>query len=139
MTSSPPRLRAADFDERLGRGLAEVHALGAANFGAEPLYIGPLAMAVTGEHWPATYAALLERLEPGRAVRTVIERLRRPLRAARTTRALARRPVERQCDDRARRHAVRVELFQLLPLLVHARLFGGGYGAAAERAARRYR
>ena len=32
----------------------------------------------------------------------------------------------------------RVELYQLLPLLVHAVLFGGGYGAAAERAARRY-
>ena len=31
----------------------------------------------------------------------------------------------------------RVELYQLLPLLVHALLFGGGYGAAAERAARR--
>jgi len=32
----------------------------------------------------------------------------------------------------------RVELYQLLPLLVHAVLFGGSYGAAAERAARRY-
>jgi fructosamine-3-kinase len=31
-----------------------------------------------------------------------------------------------------------VELYQLLPLLVHAVLFGGSYGAAAERAARRY-
>lgn len=29
----------------------------------------------------------------------------------------------------------RVPLFQLLPLLVHAALFGGSYGAAAERAA----
>jgi len=35
-------------------------------------------------------------------------------------------------------HADRVELYQLLPLLVHAALFGGGYAAAAERAARRY-
>jgi fructosamine-3-kinase len=35
-------------------------------------------------------------------------------------------------------HAERVELYQLLPLLVHAVLFGGGYGASAERAARRY-
>jgi fructosamine-3-kinase len=35
-------------------------------------------------------------------------------------------------------HAERIELWQLLPLLVHAVLFGGGYGAAAERAARRY-
>jgi fructosamine-3-kinase len=32
----------------------------------------------------------------------------------------------------------RVELYQLLPLLVHALLFGGSYGAAAERAALRY-
>jgi fructosamine-3-kinase len=35
-------------------------------------------------------------------------------------------------------HEERVELWQLLPLLVHAALFGGSYGAAAERAARRY-
>jgi fructosamine-3-kinase len=32
----------------------------------------------------------------------------------------------------------RVALWQLLPLLVHAVLFGGSYPAAAERAARRY-
>jgi fructosamine-3-kinase len=32
----------------------------------------------------------------------------------------------------------RVELYQLLPLLVHAVLFGGGYGDSAEGAARRY-
>jgi len=35
-------------------------------------------------------------------------------------------------------HAGRTELWQLLPLLVHAVLFGGSYGAAAGRAARRY-
>lgn len=35
-------------------------------------------------------------------------------------------------------HADRVALWQLQPLLVHAALFGGGYGAAAERAAGRY-
>jgi fructosamine-3-kinase len=35
-------------------------------------------------------------------------------------------------------HEERIELWQLLPLLVHAVLFGGSYGAAAERAARRY-
>jgi fructosamine-3-kinase len=35
-------------------------------------------------------------------------------------------------------HEERVELYQLFPLLVHAALFGGGYGASAERAARRY-
>jgi fructosamine-3-kinase len=32
----------------------------------------------------------------------------------------------------------RVQLWQLLPLLVHAVLFGGSYGGAAERVARRY-
>jgi fructosamine-3-kinase len=35
-------------------------------------------------------------------------------------------------------HEQRVDLWQLFPLLVHAVLFGGGYGAQAERAARRY-
>ena len=29
-------------------------------------------------------------------------------------------------------------LYQLFPLLVHAVLFGGGYGSSVERAARRY-
>jgi fructosamine-3-kinase len=32
----------------------------------------------------------------------------------------------------------RVELYQLMPLLVHAVLFGGSYASAAERVARRY-
>ncbi len=35
-------------------------------------------------------------------------------------------------------HADRVDLWQVFPLLVHATLFGGGYGASAARAARRY-
>ena len=35
-------------------------------------------------------------------------------------------------------HADRVELWQLFPLLVHAVLFGGSYGASVERAAQRY-
>ncbi|MEA2252013.1 MAG: hypothetical protein QOG70_2255 [Solirubrobacteraceae bacterium] len=35
-------------------------------------------------------------------------------------------------------HRDRIELWQLFPLLVHAALFGGSYGDAAERAARRY-
>jgi fructosamine-3-kinase len=35
-------------------------------------------------------------------------------------------------------HADRVELWQLLPLVVHALLFGGHYGRAAGEAARRY-
>jgi len=32
----------------------------------------------------------------------------------------------------------RVSLYQLFPLLVHAALFGGGYAASVERAARKY-
>src|SRR3954466_9298394 len=36
---------------------------------------------------------------------------------------------------RADGHDDRVALYQLLPLLVHAVLFGGGYGASAARAA----
>ena len=35
-------------------------------------------------------------------------------------------------------HEDRVPLYQLFPLMVHAVLFGGGYGASAENAARRY-
>ena len=35
-------------------------------------------------------------------------------------------------------HAERVALWQLFPLLVHAALFGGGYGHSAHAAARRY-
>jgi fructosamine-3-kinase len=35
-------------------------------------------------------------------------------------------------------HEDRVDLWQLFPLLVHAALFGGGYGARAARAAARY-
>ncbi len=35
-------------------------------------------------------------------------------------------------------HEQRVELWQLFPLLVHAALFGGHYGASVERAALRY-
>ncbi len=39
---------------------------------------------------------------------------------------------------RAHGHAERLALYQLFPLLVHAVLFGGGYVASAEAAARRY-
>jgi fructosamine-3-kinase len=35
-------------------------------------------------------------------------------------------------------HEDRVALHQLLPLLIHAVLFGGGYGASVDRAASRY-
>jgi fructosamine-3-kinase len=43
-----------------------------------------------------------------------------------------------EVHPRADGHAERVALYQLFPLLVHAALFGGGYAASAERAARRY-
>ncbi len=43
----------------------------------------------------------------------------------------------RPIDDRFR--ASRCELYQLYPLLVHAALFGGGYGASADAIARRVR
>jgi fructosamine-3-kinase len=43
-----------------------------------------------------------------------------------------------EVHPRAGGHEQRVALYQLLPLLVHAALFGGGYAASAERAARRY-
>ena len=43
-----------------------------------------------------------------------------------------------EVDPLSEGHRERVPLFQLLPLLVHAVLFGGSYGAAAGRAASRY-
>jgi fructosamine-3-kinase len=42
-----------------------------------------------------------------------------------------------EAHPRAEGHAAREPLWQLLPLLVHAVLFGGGYGASATAAARR--
>jgi len=35
-------------------------------------------------------------------------------------------------------HAERVTLWQVMPLLAHAALFGGGWGASADAAIRRY-
>lgn len=43
-----------------------------------------------------------------------------------------------EAHPRAAGHAERVGLYQLLPLLVHAVLFGGAYGSSVERTARRY-
>ncbi|MEA2480709.1 MAG: hypothetical protein QOJ07_2631 [Thermoleophilaceae bacterium] len=183
--------------ERLGRGLAELHAAGAEGFGGSaPLRIG--ALELTNEPagaWPAFYAE--RRLRPlvGRA------------RAAGALSAAGAAAVERVCEriydlsgpsepparlhgdlwsgnvlagtdgcawlidpvaygghrevdlamlrlfgspdgrlfeayDEARPladgHEERVGLWQLFPLLVHAVLFGGGYGASVERTARRY-
>jgi fructosamine-3-kinase len=47
-------------------------------------------------------------------------------------------PAYDEVWPRAEGHSERVALYQLLPLLVHAALFGGGYGASARRAAERY-
>ena len=58
-----PGPRAADFDERLGRGLAGLHALGAERFGAMRTFIGPLEVPEPAcEAWPAYYGCA--RLEP---------------------------------------------------------------------------
>jgi len=43
-----------------------------------------------------------------------------------------------EVHPRADGHAERIALYQLLPLLVHAVLFGGGYGDSVTRAAQRY-
>ena len=53
-------------------------------------------------------------------------------------------PSRRLFDAYAESHPLadgnedRIDLYQLFPLLVHAALFGGGYGASATRAASRY-
>lgn len=177
-----PGPRAPGFDAALGRGLAGLHALGADGFGAARLYVGPLDLSGSQADWPATYGALLQRLDPGPAVRRVIDRLDilcgPPEPPARlhgdlwTGNVMAgpdgapwlidpaayggHREIDlamlglfgapspallaayREVSPLAEGHAERVGLYQLLPLLVHARLFGGGYGAAAERAARAY-
>jgi fructosamine-3-kinase len=54
--------RAPDFEAALGRGLAELHALGASRFGAERLYIGPLPLRAEGADWPTVYGGLLQQL-----------------------------------------------------------------------------
>jgi fructosamine-3-kinase len=70
--------RARDFDARLGRGLADLHALGADRFGAERLFIGPLRLDAEGEDWPGVYGSLLEQLARNAGlpqITPVIERL----------------------------------------------------------------
>ncbi|MEJ7876648.1 MAG: fructosamine kinase family protein, partial [Solirubrobacterales bacterium] len=47
-------------------------------------------------------------------------------------------PAYEEAAPLADGHAERVGLWQLLPLLVHAVLFGGSYGASAGKTARRY-
>lgn len=188
--------------EELGRGLAEMHALGAASHGALPpgapdrtLRLGLAQLELTEhERWPRLYAEgmlepLAERAHDRRrlsaadraAVARVCERIEElagpeepPSRlhgdlwsgnvlAGTDGRAwlidpaaygghrevdlamlrLFGSPSERifaAYDEAAplpEGHAERVELWQLLPLLVHALLFGGSYGASVGKAARR--
>ena len=171
-------------EEELGRGLAALHASGAAAFGAGvAMHLGRLVLASDPlPDWPDFYAQ--RRLEPlahhaGRAVQRVIDRIdalagppEPPARlhgdlwsgnvmAAADGRPWLIDPVasggHREVDlamlelfgpRRPRVWAAyqevapladgweeRIALWQLFPLLVHAELFGGGYGAAAERAA----
>ena len=169
----------------LGRGLAGLHALGADRFGAERLFIGPLALEGTGESWPAVYGAMLERLARQAGVprvARVIDRLDElcgpPEPPARLHGDLwsgnvmtgpdgspwlidpaaygGHREVDlamlalfgspgreflaayEEVAPLADGHEERVALYQLLPLLVHSVLFGGHYGAAADRAAAQY-
>ena len=72
-------------------------------------------------------------------------RLRRPPRgrpgdaaAVRRARRARASPPTRRSRRSRRGHEERVVLWQLLPLLAHAALFGGGWGASAAQAIRRY-
>jgi fructosamine-3-kinase len=182
----------------LGRGLAVVHAAGAASFGdavpgggAGPLRIARLALPNGPlDDWPAFYAE--QRLRPligparlsaagTRAVEAVCDRIADLAGPAEPPARLhgdlwsgnvlwsSARPFvidpiayggHREVDLAmlqlfgslgARFFAAyeevapladgwrdRVPLYQLFPLLVHAALFGGGYAASVERAARKY-
>jgi fructosamine-3-kinase len=202
--------RAAGFDEELGRGLAQLHRLGAERFGCDgPTFIGSLEVPnvptpprLAGAHgaaeptvssWPAFYGACrlapllraAERALPGGCaarVERVMERLddlcgpdepparlhgdlwsgnvmagpdgapwlidpaayggHREIDLAMLELFGAPSPAFYAAYDevwpRATGHEDRVALYQLLPLLVHAALFGGGYGASVDRAAAHY-
>jgi fructosamine-3-kinase len=180
-----------------GRGLAELHAAGAREFGRrEPIRFGPLVISNDPlPDWPSFYAE--RRLRPlarmardrgslssggAAAVERVCERIgdlagppEPPARlhgdlwggnvlTGAEGRAVLIDPAahggHREVDlamlrlfgspgqrvfaayEEARPlaagHEDRLALWQLFPLLVHAVLFGGGYGASAERAARSY-
>jgi fructosamine-3-kinase len=184
-------------DGELGRGLAALHAAGAASFGGDAdLVLGPLTMPNTPTAgWPEFYAT--RRLEP--LARMAADRGALPSGAPAVLDRLSGRldelsgPAEpparlhgdlwsgnvltgadgrpwlidpaaygghREVDlamlrlfgapspaflaayeeiaPLAEGHADRVELWQVMPLLAHAALFGGGYGASAVAAMRRY-
>ncbi len=189
-----PGPRGADFDVVFGRGLAELHALGAERFGAARTFIGPLEVPEPGcEDWVSYYAQA--RLEPLLRMAVDAGSLPDPAPVERVIGRLG--ELSGPPEPPARLHGDlwsgnvmsgrqgepwlidpsaygghreidlamlqlfgspgaaffaayeevaplaggwrdRVGLHQLLPLLVHAVLFGGGYGAAAVRAARQY-
>lgn len=191
-----PAPRAGGFDAALGRGLAQLHALGAERFGGRVTFLGPLPVPDDpAADWPAFYgeqrlapllamAADAGALEAGAAatVERVIAKLDElcgpPEDPARlhgdlwsgnvmagpdgepwlvdpaaygghrevdlAMLSLFGRPgpeflaAYEEVQPLAGGHQERVALYQLLPLLVHAVLFGGHYGAAAGRAAGQY-
>jgi fructosamine-3-kinase len=177
--------------ERLGRGLAAMHAAGAETFGGErPLHIGRLEIPnEPAPDWPTFYAErrllpLIDAVDAStaRAVEAVCNRIHDlagpPEPPARlhgdlwggnvladtngdgwlidpvaygghreVDLAMLRlfgSPHPRILDAYAEAapladgHEERVSLWQLFPLLVHAALFGGHYGAQVESIARRY-
>jgi fructosamine-3-kinase len=187
----------AHTDELLGRGLAALHAAGAASFGGESdLVLGPLTLPnapVAG--WPEFYAT--RRLEPlarlaadrGALPAGALEVLDRLLAALDDLCGPAEPPARlhgdlwsgnvltaddgrpwlidpaaygghreidlamlrlfggpgpsclaayREVAPLAAGHEERVKLWQILPLLAHAALFGGGWGASAMAAMRGY-
>ncbi|MEA2124811.1 MAG: hypothetical protein QOI80_1593, partial [Solirubrobacteraceae bacterium] len=80
--------RAVGFDAALGRGLAQLHALGAPGFGAERTFIGPLALPdPPAEDWATFYGE--GRLEP--LLRMAVDARGLPD-AARIERVIARLP-----------------------------------------------
>jgi fructosamine-3-kinase len=187
--------RAPGFGAALGEGLARLHALGAAAYGAPgPTFIGTLELPnAAAADWPAFYGE--QRLAPllryaagalpdgcaARVERLIgrlgdlcgpaepIARLHGDLWSGNVMAGPAGEPWlvdpaayggHREIDlamlelfgapgaefyaayddvwPRADGSAERMALNQVLPLLVHAALFGGGYGAAVDRAVRQY-
>jgi fructosamine-3-kinase len=188
--------RGTGFDAALGRGLAQLHALGADRWGAERTFLGPLAVPDgPAADWPSFYAS--QRLEP--LLRMAVDAQALPGGAARAIERVIERcdelcgppepparlhgdlwsgnvmagpggepwlidpaaygghrevdlamlslfgapgrdflPAYEEVAPLADGHEDRVGLYQLLPLLVHAILFGGNYGSAAGRAAHLY-
>jgi fructosamine-3-kinase len=155
---------AAGAEAELGRGLAWVHAAGADGFGAAaPARIGPLSAGgvraveavcdrigelagppepparLHGDLWGGNVLwsggrpYVIDPIAYGGHREVDLAMLR--LFGAPGPRLMA---AYEDVAPLADGHEERVALYQLFPLLVHAVLFGGGYGASVERAAGRY-